>query len=298
MRTTAPAKPEIRNHDLLALRNFITAHDHQHPNQTAATTAPPQTNSLVLLDITHSNLHQQHLEVRFFYSHTLLEDICDKIYQTTGTPACDQHLQLYSSTNQLVCDPLQSVALIYSGCRVHCIDTNEWSASARGALENVALVKKFRMNDDDYDQRPNTLRSWARLQKQVNPDFTFASHAAAKRRTNVTAYATTAAKQDVTVTDYTAASVAHCTLGSRCELTPGQRRGVVSWTGQLDTAKGYWVGVRLDEPVGQNDGTLQGVSYFCCEAGCGAFARGPNVAVGEEFVERDLWGESDSEEEL
>lgn len=44
---------------------------------------------------------------------------------------------------------------------------------------------------------------------------------------------------------------------------------------------GMWVGVRLDEPVGRNDGGVGGVRYFEAGRGRGAFVRGERIECGE-----------------
>src|SRR3569832_675924 len=149
--------PAIRNRDLLALRSFVTAQD-------------GQTNTSILcLDLTHSNLQQQHLEMRFPLSSTLY-DLRLRFYQTTGTPPRDQLLQLFDHAQAL--QPMQEnpadlyvdsddrlplLSFFSAGvrARVHCIDTNPHSKSARGALENEQLVEKFRLSDEDYNQREN-----------------------------------------------------------------------------------------------------------------------------------------------
>lgn len=52
-------------------------------------------------------------------------------------------------------------------------------------------------------------------------------------------------------------------VGSRCEIIIGGRRGVVKYVGKVpELALGYWIGVQLDEPTGDSNGSVQGKSYF------------------------------------
>lgn len=44
-------------------------------------------------------------------------------------------------------------------------------------------------------------------------------------------------------------------VGYRCEVEPGEKRGVVKFVGRAETlAPGFWVGVQYDEPLGKHDG--------------------------------------------
>lgn len=44
-------------------------------------------------------------------------------------------------------------------------------------------------------------------------------------------------------------------VGDRCEVEPGEKRGVVKFVGQAESlAPGFWVGVQYDEPLGKHDG--------------------------------------------
>lgn len=44
-------------------------------------------------------------------------------------------------------------------------------------------------------------------------------------------------------------------VGSRCEVEPGGKRGVVKFVGRAEPlGHGFWVGVQYDEPLGKHDG--------------------------------------------
>lgn len=78
-------------------------------------------------------------------------------------------------------------------------------------------------------------------------------------------------------------------IGSRCEVEGG-RRGVIRFTGETDFAKGSWIGVEYDEPVGKNDGSVAGRRYFDSKPNFGGFVRPEKVRAGafpEKAIEED-----------
>ena len=306
-----------------ALRNYVTANERR--------TLPQD---LVLMNVTYSNLQQQHLEIRLFLSMCLTE-LYHLIHQKTGSLVDDLVLQLYDDTNHQhpitlpayhhvdaqrplgYFLPPTSTSSSHTTIRLHCIDTNPHSISARGALENTSLVEKYRMSDDEYQARKGTLYDWKQQQLQHNPHFSLETHAQqhaalqqAKRAFRlgqalpagfrVTPHGVVEAIPTTSVQEcYQASSVEHCVVGARCQVTPGQRRGCIAWVGNSSTTEeDYWVGIQLDEPVGQNNGLFvkTGQRYFECPDKYGVYCRGKNVQVGD-FPERDLL-ESDDEDEL
>lgn len=53
----------------------------------------------------------------------------------------------------------------------------------------------------------------------------------------------------------------------------GNKPGVIAFIGETRFAAGEWAGIVLDQPIGKNDGSLNGVRYFQCEPKRGLFSK-------------------------
>ena len=60
-------------------------------------------------------------------------------------------------------------------------------------------------------------------------------------------------------------------LGDRV-IIGGARSGTLKYLGPIHVSEGIWCGIKLDEPVGKNNGKLEGVRYFKCQHRFGLFA--------------------------
>lgn len=88
-------------------------------------------------------------------------------------------------------------------------------------------------------------------------------------------------------------TVGRAQVGNRCQVNPGGKRGTVQYLGKIPSiAPGWWVGVKYDEPVGKNDGSIKGLRFFDCPPNYGGFLRPDKVEVGD-FPEEDLFGSDD-----
>lgn len=305
MSAPVPPKQTVNNADLLALKGYVKAADGSQYAALAQDT--------VMIDLTHSNLKQRHIEQRFD-KHTTIEQLRERIYLKTGTPQSEQHLMVKDGYGTVVAeippsanDDMRKLGYfgMDHGWTVHCVDNNPHSGSARGGYEDVSKVEKYKMSDVEYDQRQGTLRDWGRAQKEKDANFSLAKHAREHREW---AEARRQAKRglelpkgfaydengelirededDVSVAGSTASidemskvygpiSVENIEVGMRCEVQPGGRQGSVQYVGEVPNlgGGGYWIGVRFDEPVGKTDGLIKGHRYFEAGPGCGGFVR-------------------------
>lgn len=66
-------------------------------------------------------------------------------------------------------------------------------------------------------------------------------------------------------------------IGQRVEVVGKGVQGVIAFYGPTTFASGKWIGVKLDEPKGKNNGSVKGQVYFQCEENCGVFVRPTQV---------------------
>ncbi|VDO85803.1 unnamed protein product [Heligmosomoides polygyrus] len=59
-------------------------------------------------------------------------------------------------------------------------------------------------------------------------------------------------------------------IGDRV-LVSGGKQGVVRFLGETEFAQGIWAGIELEQPLGKNDGSVQGKRYFTCKTPYGVF---------------------------
>ena len=77
-------------------------------------------------------------------------------------------------------------------------------------------------------------------------------------------------------------------IGDRCEIKENQVRGAIKFIGKIKThGFGYFIGVCLDEPSGNGNGSVDGICYFQCPNKYGIFLRPNEITVGD-FPEIDF----------
>ncbi|KAG8717539.1 hypothetical protein FRC08_007268 [Ceratobasidium sp. 394] len=138
--------------------------------------------------------------------------------------------------------------------------------SLAGQFTDVSAVEKFELTEEEYQKRTDTVLAY----KQAHKIGRFAD-------------STQAPASQV----YTAAP--EVKPGARCKVEAESgdsdaKRGVIRFVGPTKfgkTGTGDWVGVEYDEPLGKNDGSVQGERYFTCKDKHGVFVRPDRVVVGD-----------------
>jgi tubulin-folding cofactor B len=273
------------------LRDYVTAGDDSRFDGLAE--------GSLRLDVSHSNLIQRWHDILFHEDMTVMHTK-EKLYRHGGTPVCMQELYLRRGGGDTIFLMDDNKTLKYygawSGMELHIKDLDPHSISAHGGLEDVSQVEKYVMPDEEYDKIQNSVRAINR-EREAKRQAEEAARAATATDDTEDAeggsgwragLAEKGARNELTAEEFDAAYP----IGSRCEVDPGARRGEVRYAGHLKGAKGQWVGVKLDEPQGQNDGSKDGKQYFECAPKYGCFSKFENIRVGD-YPERDPFASDD-----
>ncbi|KAL9614114.1 MAG: hypothetical protein Q9167_001399 [Letrouitia subvulpina] len=139
--------------------------------------------------------------------------------------------------------------------------------SSNLAIPPPADVPKYEMPAEIYSSLPDTVLAYKRSHKIGR----FDPHASENQELKVNEM-----WKDIHERNFAVAT--------RCILPPGNdRRGTIASIGLIPElpGEGPWIGVRLDEPTGKNDGTVNGRRYFECGMKHGVFVRPERVDVGD-----------------
>ncbi|CAD6891261.1 unnamed protein product [Tilletia caries] len=154
-------------------------------------------------------------------------------------------------------------------------------------------VDKYEMDDETYAKRSDTVLTW----KQRNKFGEFADKPvdASSSSSNTTPVSPLSEEQIL------AQLPAELEVGARCIVdlsgtSTNERRGTLRFVGPTEFAKGAWIGVEYDEPVGKNDGSVAGKRYFDCRPNFGGFVKPEKVKVGD-YPPVDLMNDDDDDDD-
>ncbi|XP_055030616.2 tubulin-folding cofactor B [Misgurnus anguillicaudatus] len=233
------------------------------------------TNPTVSVRVT-STLSSFEVNRRFNRGITIAE-FKSKLELIVGTPAGCMDLELFGTSDKFLQKLDDNDALLGSyhvddDCRIHVTDR---SGTQSGDFSDLSKVEKFEIPDEAYDKRTDSVRNFKKNMKLGR----FNEENRAKQEEAL-------AKKE----EEEKAAAAAIAVGNRCKVVvQGQptKIGTVMFVGTTDFKPGCWVGVKYDEPLGKNDGSVNGKQYFKCEPKYGAFVKPLSVTVGD-FPEEDF----------
>uniref|UniRef100_A0A6P7GVT6 Tubulin-folding cofactor B n=1 Tax=Diabrotica virgifera virgifera TaxID=50390 RepID=A0A6P7GVT6_DIAVI len=199
-----------------------------------------------------------------------ISDLKVKLELITGGSCNTMQLQAFNKDNKCVCSLDNNTALLGSypledGMRLHVID----NFLMRNELD-FGNVPKFELSQDEYDKKGDTVRSFLMKNKmgKYNQENIQKKEQLEEEEKKLTE---------------------SIKIGSRCKVSvqnASDKLGTVMYTGQVEGLSGYWIGVKYDEPLGKNDGSLKGKRYFQCPEKYGAFVKPHSITCGD-FPEED-----------
>merc|ERR1712039_786577 len=204
--------------------------------------------STVLLHVTHSNLKARMFELRLD-RHMTIETVKEKLRSHTGTGSAFMHLTLLDGDGQVVADMSNDELMLgyfspMDGWTIHITDLDPHSLSAGGALEDVSLVQKYQISEDDYLKREGNFLRWKEEKQAADPSWSFSKEIKqrqdAQRMKADPSYVPEPPKERITDDEHMAELVATMKVGDRCEVTVGGKRGSVQFVGKIPAiAPGY-----------------------------------------------------------
>uniref|UniRef100_A0A336LP18 CSON007363 protein n=1 Tax=Culicoides sonorensis TaxID=179676 RepID=A0A336LP18_CULSO len=181
----------------------------------------------------------------------------------TGGNAGSMQLELYNG-DQLVQalnndDAILGSYPIKNGMRIHVIDNILFDQN----------VPKFELTQEQYEKRQDSVKNFLlknKLGKYNEEELKKLEEEKLER-----------AKLEDTI-------VKAAKIGTRCKVTTKgkpTRYGTVMYNGELDGKKGIFIGVKFDEPLGTNDGSIENKRYFQCPPKYGGFISPIFVEIGD-----------------
>lgn len=216
-----------------------------------------------------SSLNSFMAEKRFDRGLTVA-DLKGRLELITGASAASMALEVLDENDKHVCALGDDNALLGSynveeNYRIHVTD----SSKREGEFEDLSKVDKFELSEEEYSKRNDSVRSYLMKnklgkyneeeQKKLEEEREAAEQAEEEKASTIP-------------------------VDSRCEVKiqgEATRRGVVMYNGKVHFKPGIWIGIKYDEPMGKNDGSIGGKRYFEAPMKYGGFVRPGNVEVGD-----------------
>jgi tubulin-folding cofactor B len=203
---------------------------------------------------------------------TKVFDLINKLEIITGYQASDIKLRVLNKEKKFVCDLDDGEKMIgfypiEDGYHLEVLG----SKPIAGVVDDPT-VQKYELTAEEYATRKNTVREFKKNMKLGQYAENHAELVEEKERQ---------AREKI---ESEKALIASMKVGDRCQVRvvgAPTRLGTVMYLGELDKKPGYFVGVKYDEPMGKNDGLVEGKRYFECAPNYGSFTKPEFITVGD-----------------
>jgi tubulin-specific chaperone B len=173
------------------------------------------------------------------------------------------------------CSAVQTLCNIITNDHVSQVEDTR-PPGVRPNYNDVNQVAKVEMSPEEYAKKTDSVLAWKKANKLGRFDPS-APSLESLEKAKVQAYDIEIENKGIQV-------------GKRCRVgEEDSKRGEVMYIGDVEEipgGAGKWIGVKLDEPVGKNDGSLKGKRYWGTEVEGGGpkhgvFVRPERVEVGD-----------------
>jgi tubulin-folding cofactor B len=202
-----------------------------------------------------------------------IADLKNKLEIMTGYVAGEMKLKLLNKEKKLVCpiDNDEKMLGFYPVEDGYILEVTG-SKTVLGAPvgDEDPNVQKFELSEEEYAKRKGTMKEF----KLKNKLGQYSDEAAAQDKEKLAREKLETEKKAIDA----------MSVGARCKVSipnAPTRLGTVMYLGQLGSKPGYFVGVKYDEPLGKNDGSVDGKRYFECLPNYGGFVKPDAVCVGD-----------------
>lgn len=208
-------------------------------------------------------------------------DFKNKLEMMTGYVASEMRPRLLNKEKKFICDMDDDEKMLgfYPVEDGYFVDV-QGSKTVLGAPigEEDPNFKRFELTDEEYAKKKGTVKDFRQKMKLGKYSDQHSELVEEKERL---------AKEKI---ENEKKAIETMNIGDRCKVSlvgAPTRLGTVMYKGELTNKPGHFLGIKYDEPLGKNDGSIDGKRYFECAPNYGSFVKPEFVQTGD-FPEEDF----------